>query len=455
MTNPKKIHLFWLVVSMVIAFPEMPVSAVDLQIGTPAGPQCFGISRGQHFVLGFSDNHDSRSETRELTILVVAFSNRQTSVTISSKYEVAGRPFLESFVIGAGGFRRTVLPAELVMEGTERSLKGIEISASSDVSAYGLMYQDFTTDGFLGIPTNNLGTQYVLVTGPPLSPWRSQFSVIGTEDSTLVQVTLRGRVTFEGEDYDAGDAFRFRVDQLEAVQIQGAPGQDLTGSIVQTNKPVAVFSGNECANNPRSTCDTLTEQLVPIKSWGKKHIYTSARSTDRNNYRIVAYFTETIVTIPGFGNRSLDTGEFWEGDLYGSGSVSSTEPTLMMQQLVNINGEQLDPSLIQVPAVEHFGFIFGFTTPPYFGESSEGVFNFIGIIVKTNARQTVFLNGSPINGTNVIESNVPNTDYTSLTVQLPKGEGFYFVEQTDSQNPLSVIVYGYENDESYGYAAGL
>ncbi|XP_038044294.1 sushi domain-containing protein 2-like [Patiria miniata] len=451
--NGLKIRLFWFAVFMVIAFPEMPVSAVDLQIDVPTRPQCFGISTGQHFVLGFSDNHNTYSETRQLAILVVAFRNQQTSVTISSKYQIAGKPFQESFVVEAGGFTRTVLPSELVMDMTERSLKGIEISASSEVSAYGLMHQHFTTDGFLCIPTNNLGMQYVLVMGS--SSFQSRFSVIGSEDSTLVQVTLHGRVTFEGKDYGVGELLSFMVDKLEAVQIEGETGQDLTGSIIQTNKPVAVFSGHECVTNPGSNCDTLTEQLLPVKSWGKKHIYTLAGSNDRNNYRIVAYFTETIVTIPGFGNQSLDTGEFWEGDLYGSGFVSSTKPTLMMQQLVNVNGALRDPSLIQVPAVEQFWFVFGFTTPPYSGGDSEGFFNFISIIVKTYARQTVYLNGSPINRTSVTEHNVPNTDYTSLTVQLPKGEGLYFVEQTDSQNPLSVIVYGYEERESYGYAAGL
>ena len=43
-----------------------------------------------------------------------------------------------------------------------------------------------------------------------------------------------------------------------------------------------------------------------------------------------------------------------------------------------------------------------------------------------------------------------------ITVKLPKGEGVYYVEQTiQLSSPLSVIVYGYEEYETYGYAAGL
>ena len=82
---------------------------------------------------------------------------------------------------------------------------------------------------------------------------------------------------------------------------------------------MAVFSGNECVSTPGSACDTLTEQLVPVKSWGKEHIYTSAQDTDSNIYRIVAYFTGTNVTIPGLANQVLNAGDFWEGRLTGSG----------------------------------------------------------------------------------------------------------------------------------------
>ncbi|XP_038047435.1 sushi domain-containing protein 2-like [Patiria miniata] len=452
-----KRHIFWLVIFMAFALSEMPVSALDLHLPGNNQPRCAGISRGKHFVLGFIDSYDdSHVASRELFILVVAFSNQQTTVTISSKHEIAGKPFQETFVIDAGEFIRTNVPVELVMENTERNQKVLEFSASSDVSVYGLMYQDYTTDGFLGIPTNNLGMQYVVMTSRPLVDQNSQFAVIGTEDSTLVQVILRGAVTFEGQSYSAGDVLRFTINNLEAVQIQGQSSEDLTGSIIQSDKPVAVFSGNECTNHAGSYCDMVTEQLVPVKSWGQRHIYTAARSDDDNIYRIVAYFSETNLTIPGFEHQSLEPGEFWEGRLSGSGLIRSSKPALMMQHLASINGITVDPSIIQVPAEEHFGFVFGFTTPPHSGGDSGGYFNFINIIVKNESRQTVYLNSLPINGSNVHESDVPHTNYASLTVQLPKGEGVYYVEQTDPfSSPLSVIVYGYEDAESYGYAAGL
>ena len=448
MANNNYLRMLVVIIVFMSIFCPQPAIAKDL-IGSN---QCFGITRGREFTIGFTDNTDENEDSRELSILVVAFSDEDTEVTISSKHQVAGSPLQESFMIESRGFKRTVIPVDYMMDGTERSLKGIKVTASSDVSVYGLMYQDFTTDGFLGIPVNNIGEQYVVMTVQPGTA--ALFAVIGTQDATTVQVTLRNSVVFEGQTYNQGDVLTFEIDDLEAVQIQSSA--DLTGSIIQSDKPVVVFSGDECVNTPDSFCDTLTEQLVPVQSWGSEHIYTAAQDSDSNIYRIAAYFTQTEVTIPGLPNQVLNAGDFWEGRLTGSGLVSSDQPTLMMQVLASIQGQVVDPSLIQIPSNDQYGFAFGFTTPPYSGGDSEGFFNFINIVVRKDARQTVHLNGLPINSADVHEREIPGISYSVITVQLPKGEGVYYVEQTDQlSSPLSVIVYGYEDDETYGYAAGL
>ncbi|XP_033632894.1 sushi domain-containing protein 2-like [Asterias rubens] len=435
----------WLLVLLILATSEQVKadhpSTLDKQ------PTCFGISRGKNFILGFTD-HALDSSFKYLSIVVVAFSDQQTNVTISSKHHVEGQPLYERFDLEAGGYRTTNVSIELLMDGTERSFKGIEVTATSEVSVYGFFaFSGFTTDGFLGIPVSNLGLQYIVAS----LYYTSSFAVIGTEDSTSVQVTLRGTVTFEGQSYSPGDQLNFMVDRLEAIHLEGS--EDFTGSVIQANKPIATFTS--------SGWYTVIEQSVPVKSWGQNHIYTAFQSTDQNFYQIIAYFSGTSVTIPNIGNLNLNTGEFWEGWLSGSGLVSSSQPTLMMQMLVSINNSGVWESLIQVPAIEQFGYVFGFATPPNAGADSGGYFNFINIVVKTNAQETVHLNGSPINGSQVPvhENKVPNTTYTALSVQLPKGEGVYFVEQTDPlSSPLSVIVYGYDSvyySESYGYAAGL
>ena len=246
----------WLLVLLILATSEQVKadhpSTLDKQ------PKCFGISRGKNFILGFTDN-GWWDPDMYFSIVVVAFSDQQTTVIISSKHHVEGQPLYERFDLEAGGYRTTNVTTELVMNSTERSFKGIELTATSEVSVYGLSYSPFTTDGFLGIPISNLGLQYIVAT-PGSSLIRPNFAVIGTEDSTSVQVTLRGTVTFEGQSYSPGDQLNFMVDRLEAIHLQGS--QNFTGSVIQANKPIATFTGSECEANPGSACDTLIEQSV-------------------------------------------------------------------------------------------------------------------------------------------------------------------------------------------------
>ncbi|PIK59657.1 putative sushi domain-containing protein 2 [Apostichopus japonicus] len=57
----------------------------------------------------------------------------------------------------------------------------------------------------------------------------------------------------------------------------------------------------------------------------------------------------------------------------------------------------------------------------------------------------------------VTHHNIPQTDYVVYTLEIPKGEGTYYVEQSSLNNTsaFTVIVYGYEDDETYGSSAGL
>ena len=206
--------LLWSVIIVILATSYLqPVTAQGL-IGSN---QCFGITRGREFAVGFTDTLEEIVAPKQLSIQVVAFSDEDTEVTISSKHQVAGRPLRESFVIEARGFRRTTIPVDYAMDGIERSFKGIKVAASSDVSVYGLTFQEYITDGFLGIPTNNLGMQYVVMMFQP--DRTAMFAVIGTQNATTVQITLRARVIFEGQTYNQGDVLTFEVNNLEAVQV--------------------------------------------------------------------------------------------------------------------------------------------------------------------------------------------------------------------------------------------
>jgi hypothetical protein len=60
--------------------------------------------------------------------------------------------------------------------------------------------------------------------------------------------------------------------------------EDVTGTVVTADKPVAVFGGHSCAMVPNGAywaCDHLEEQLIPLSAWGTNSVL--ARYAPRHN----------------------------------------------------------------------------------------------------------------------------------------------------------------------------
>jgi hypothetical protein len=49
-------------------------------------------------------------------------------------------------------------------ENVEHSNKGVLITATEEITVFGVNKEPFSTDGFVSYPTDSLGTEYILVT---------------------------------------------------------------------------------------------------------------------------------------------------------------------------------------------------------------------------------------------------------------------------------------------------
>ncbi|KAJ8037431.1 Sushi domain-containing protein 2 [Holothuria leucospilota] len=422
-----------------------------------------GSTRGQNFVIVFTGNYYLSPEKTELNLTVVAFSDTPTTVTIRSQYIFDGFPYNKTFEVEPKGSQRIQVPVKFLLDNrSSRSRKVIELNSDKDVSVFGENYAPFSADGFLAIPIKYLGKTYVAMSFEDGENYDfpSVFAIVGVTDNTSAIVTLSTTVLYDSKWYSPGSQIMLSIDKGEVVQLVSNPyNESLGGSIVNSDKPVAVFGGHLCANTEESSCDILTEQVLPVKSWEKTHIYSATGSPeDVSTYVINAYYENTVVGIPGYDAIILQRGEFWQGDITGSGVIHTSHPTSVMQVLKTIKGRTVDPSLIQVSAEHHFGFKFGFSTPPKSGYSARGYHNFLNIVAKINESDTILLNNKPMQNASVLNTHViPGTPYEVFIVEIPMGENVYFVEQTsvNHKEPFTVIVYGYNYKESYGYSAGL
>jgi len=183
--------------------------------------------------------------------------------------------------------------------------------------------------------------------------------IIGTQDDTVVTVTAPLRTplapTAGGPVIAPGGIFTFTVNDGDCYQLFSAnDGDDLTGTTIDSDGPLAVFSGNISTTygisaNGISSPDLAHEQLVPVAAWGKSYVAAQLipepgvcdsmfDPPGSSIWTILADVDETRVhfTPPGGtatapADRTLAAGESFHVVVTGSFAVTADKQFLVMQ----------------------------------------------------------------------------------------------------------------------------
>ncbi len=145
--------------------------------------------------------------------------------------------------------------------------KGIRVTSSALITVQGQNDAGFSTDSFLALPCQRFTTtQYkylVLTTSTDSSSTTtvlpSRFLMVPCEADTTIS-------------YERPGQGLTTVNNPVQYQTIGVSDQnDLTGTIINANKPIAVFVGHQCGQIPTSagTCDHLVEQVPSFASYGR------------------------------------------------------------------------------------------------------------------------------------------------------------------------------------------
>ena len=140
----------------------------------------------------------------------------------------------------------------------------------------------YTNDASLLFPTSALSTSYRLSGFPAVQGGGPGFvSVTAAQDDTTVTVKLGsiagtlastdGKVKAQS---GGGSSVKYTLSAGDVLQLASAPGKDLSGSLVGSDKPVQVISGHSCANVPTDfgACDHLEEVVLPAEALGKRYV---------------------------------------------------------------------------------------------------------------------------------------------------------------------------------------
>src|SRR5690606_29547875 len=115
----------------------------------------------------------------------------------------------------------------------------------------------------------------------------------------------------------AGVPYQVAMERGHTYQLRnvGGEGTDLSGTVITSNKPVAVFSGHQCANVPIGVpfCDHLVEQLTPTVTWGRSFLTEPlATRSGGDTFRVMASEDGTAVFVDGAQVATLNRGQVHE-----------------------------------------------------------------------------------------------------------------------------------------------
>ena len=402
-------------------------------------------------------------------LLISNAGSQAASVTVTTP--IFDRSFRQDVTVRGLSSERVTLPTSIQMSGNTKSNKGISVIANEEIMVIGINKMFGAAGGYLGIPTESLGTQYYAVTyfaDPltfPSSQGISQIAVVSTDDGTVVTFALPPNPTnpsevllqYAGNNYRAGDVFSVNLQRFETVQLQS--DLDLTATHIYSNKPIAAFSGNKLATVGSTTSnDNLVLQLPPVNSWGRSYVLPYyPDQPDGYFIRIIASEPDTVLSFNGVANAitiSKPT-SVEELDLPASlRSIISNKPIQVVQLTRSRGPGNLgDPSMIIVPAIEQYKTEYVFQTPT----STRGPYVNHLIIISPADRTSGFRltsaqADSPVS--NQAWQNVPGTNppmvFRSIRITL----GTYRVFHEPPDTRFAAILYGSLTEESYALPLG-
>ena len=358
--------------------------------------------------------------------------------------------------------------------------------------------------------TEETSTNFCFDDDPFCDGLRTFLTVIGTADETHVTLTTKTRPVPLPQrpdlDMRVNVPFEVTLNRYEVLNLESDGfNADFTGSVVESDRPVVVFAGSEASDVPyfdtiseRLCCaDHLEEQMLPFSALGTSYAATlSPPRTPAVNaagadvalvrepewFRVMAVegeclsdeptYTNVTTTLPppddrfrlpACGVRTIRA----EEDFHVSADHRIAVGQYVASQQVTGIPSALpggDPAFIQLPPLEQWRKSYVFLVPELYA------FDFMTVIAPQDAR--VLFDGGYMPSECVV-SQLPSTSFEIYKCQLSfphilpgidpvtQRRAIEHVNQADgvhsitSDEPVGVILYGFDSYVSYGNAGGM
>ena len=403
--------------------------------------------KGTDFWLTFPGNLNLNNPQYSLLI-----SGGEVTTAIVS---VPGTGFNTTVTITPGVTTTVLLPTSASLNTSNIiANNGIHVTAAKEITVYGVNDEEYSMDSFLGLPTDYLGTEYINLghkngQGPGIGGLAvgTQLAIVATQIGTTVTITPTVTTDF----HPAGVPYTITLNEGQTYLLRNREGRsptDLSGSLITSDKPIAVFGGAQQANLTTydGTADYIVEQLPPTSAWGKTFLTVPLKTRANSDvFRILASQDATELRLNGLIVATLKRGEFKEITLTSASKITADKPVLVAQYstsspLLNVSS---DPLMQLVPAYEHFLTDYTICTPPGAGQ------HFLNIVAYDTPKDVIIVDGNIIPASSF--SKIASTNFSVASIEITPG-----THHLESEHlPFGVSVYGFFSSKAYGHPGGF
>lgn len=348
-------------------------------------------------------------------------------------------------------------PSKLVVDGAYRLRSDRPVT----VYQYNLLYAGASNDASLLLPVNAWTGDYVVASFPHFANnnYPGFYAVVARVDGTTVTLkpSATGNKVQAGGGVAADGTGQVMLNAGDVLQVASAAGGDLTGTVVDADRPVQVIAGHKCTNVPQNVdaCDHLEEAMFPFEALAKEYIVVPSGqppdgSPDHGQVvRFIAAEPNTTLTfVPDQPVQKLlaKVGDFVQlGPTAARFKVAADKRILVAQYMVGQGGGygEADPSMLLAVATEQYRKDYLFHAPPSWET------NFVDIILKNGT--SVEVDGQKVLG----PVQIGATGYSLARVKLgpgPMGDGNHTILGSDR---VGIGVYGLQDFGSYWVVGGL
>ncbi len=454
-------------IASVIVVPVISISTTESVASAAGAPTTIGRSFTLVYPPNLNDEamriHISSARTGTATYSIGGGASTTVNLTANVATTV-NLPSTSHLQAGSGTAEATI-PSKVV-----------KVTTNVDASVYADSNGMYISDATTIIPDANLGTKYRVLSSKIGGSNYHRLIVVALENSTTFTVTPKTIFGIKS----AGTPYSVTLNAGETYMLgSNSQGQDISGTLVESNKAVSVFVSADCeagsnVSFPYTTraqtgaCDLLFEQVPPVQSLGRQFILNgfADRKQGGTPVRVMADQDGTTVTVNVNGTSSvvatLNAGEvfqknYWEAAVIPNPTVSvnqglfiqTSKPALVaafMRGAGDYLGETGDPSVTFIPPFEQFLTAYTVVSAP--GNAAQ----LMNLMVPTSATSSVLFDGNALTASNFENtwSPVAGTNYSVAQIKSTLGS-----HTLSADLAFGLVVYGANSYNSYAYVGGM